>query len=919
MEPKTTKPAAKAPPSPPLYTKADLELPPLEPEPVESNAPDRSMSDEPNGVETTPPPPEPPAEVVAEVPLADEAAPPEAAETPPADEDAPPAAGADTAQEPEAKADEDAEEESGSEEEEEEEPLVKWPEGKDPYVNGRLYGRQAAPPTPVPGKPIKAVLSCRPSYGSGDIVDADSALGPLMPFCPYCLRLGLWMREAGVEFETYLIDAKDKPEWFLEGYPAGTTPAILGTPGGVSQTEWAGETSDCIARMKEQSDAIRAWSDKPAADAEKFTVDKVSALFEATGFACVGSLIADTADPAAIMLLGFLGQKFEDDEPHAARKERVVKKFLDGVSEMETLIASLDGKFIGGDEPCVMDVYAITMLYFTNNATELGFCGAPQAPCSLADLGAPSLLPYIRLWMQRESFEYCYQHTNEISAASAINILKMLADKAHDVTNDGEVYAKIMARARERDPVYDGIDHTLEDASPESKTAAVAPDEPTDAIATESLPEADEAPTVEEETAEVDPEVPAEAVGIEAQPAAQEETAEVAADDVASETPPADEDAPPAAGADTAQEPEAKADEDAEEESGSEEEEEEEPLVKWPEGKDPYVNGRLYGRQAAPPTPVPGKPIKAVLSCRPSYGSGDIVDADSALGPLMPFCPYCLRLGLWMREAGVEFETYLIDAKDKPEWFLEGYPAGTTPAILGTPGGVSQTEWAGETSDCIARMKEQSDAIRAWSDKPAADAEKFTVDKVSALFEATGFACVGSLIADTADPAAIMLLGFLGQKFEDDEPHAARKERVVKKFLDGVSEMETLIASLDGKFIGGDEPCVMDVYAITMLYFTNNATELGFCGAPQAPCSLADLGAPSLLPYIRLWMQRESFEYCYQHTNEISAASAINILKMLADKAHDVTNDGEVYAKIMARARERDPVYDGIDHASAAA
>ena len=164
-----------------------------------------------------------------------------------------------------------------------------------------------------------------------------------------------------------------------------------------------------------------------------------------------------------------------------------------------------------------------------------------------------------------------------------------------------------------------------------------------------------------------------------------------------------------------------------------------------------------------------------------------------------------------------------------------------------------------------------------------------------------------------------MLLGFLGQKFEDDEPHAARKERVVKKFLDGVSEMEALIASLDGKFIGGDEPCVMDAYAITMLYFTNNATELGFCGAPQAPCSLADLGAPSLLPYIRLWMQRESFEYCYQHTSEISAASVNNILRMLADKAHDVTNDGEVYAKIMARARERDPVYDGIDHAAAAA
>ena len=203
------------------------------------------------------------------------------------------AASSELAEEPDAKADEaaekDAEEDSESEEEEEE-PLVKWPEGKDPYVNGLLYGRQAAPPTPVPGKPIKAVLSCRPSYGSGDFLDADSPMGPLMPFCPYCLRLGMWMREAGLEFETYLIDSNDKPEWFLEGHPAATTPAILGTPGGTSQTEWAGETKDIIARLKEQSAAFRAWSDKPAMDAEKFELDKVSALFEATSFACIGSV-----------------------------------------------------------------------------------------------------------------------------------------------------------------------------------------------------------------------------------------------------------------------------------------------------------------------------------------------------------------------------------------------------------------------------------------------------------------------------------------------------------------------------------------------------------------------------------------------------------------------------------------------------
>ena len=79
-------------------------------------------------------------------------------------------------------------------------------------------------------------------------------------------------------------------------------------------------------------------------------------------------------------------------------------------------------------------------------------------------------MPYIRLWMQRESFAYCYTHTNEISAAMVNNIIRMLADKAHDVTNGGEVYAKIMARARERDPVYDGVDHATDEAAPRPPT-----------------------------------------------------------------------------------------------------------------------------------------------------------------------------------------------------------------------------------------------------------------------------------------------------------------------------------------------------------------------------------------------------------------------------------------------------------------
>ena len=45
-----------------------------------------------------------------------------------------------------------------------------------------------------------------------------------MPYCPHCMRIGLLMAEAGVPFETYMIDGQDKPAWFLEAFPEGTTP-----------------------------------------------------------------------------------------------------------------------------------------------------------------------------------------------------------------------------------------------------------------------------------------------------------------------------------------------------------------------------------------------------------------------------------------------------------------------------------------------------------------------------------------------------------------------------------------------------------------------------------------------------------------------------------------------------------------------
>ena len=142
--------------------------------------------------------------------------------------------------------------ETEEEEEEEEEPVVPWPEGLSPFVGNYLYGPEPGPGDrkPEPGKPFKCVLSARASYGgrntAGALVDGDAPLGPIMPFCPYCARLSLLLIESGVEFEVFLIDAGDKPDWFTEAFEKAETPCMMGTPGGLDNGEWMGESKDII-------------------------------------------------------------------------------------------------------------------------------------------------------------------------------------------------------------------------------------------------------------------------------------------------------------------------------------------------------------------------------------------------------------------------------------------------------------------------------------------------------------------------------------------------------------------------------------------------------------------------------------------------------------------------------------------------
>ena len=311
----------------------------------------------------------------------------------------------------------------------------------------------------------------------------------------------------------------------------------------------------------------------------------------------------------------------------------------------------------------------------------------------------------------------------------------------------------------------------------------------------------------------------------------------------------------PAAHDDSAKEPSDKSESPESESDDDEGDDDDAPLVVWPEGKDPVVDGRLYGRQCPPPVsgPKAGIPIKAVLSSRASYGSGDVLDGESAMGPIMPFCPFCMRLGLMMRESGLEFDTYLIDSRDKPEWFVSGWEAGTTPALLGTPGGVSQTEWAGGFDDSIARLKTQSESFVAFLAKPSVN-EKHTAEYVAGLGAKFGFVGMSALIADTTDQNGFGLVKGMcasaGVECLDDETPGARKKRLVKIVQETLLELNEVCVSLDGQFIGGESPCQADCFLVTMLYFANSYVNVGFGALPQMPCTLAEAGAPALLPYM---------------------------------------------------------------------
>ena len=306
----------------------------------------------------------------------------------------------------------------------------------------------------MPGIPRKAVLSNRASYGTGDVLDGAFPLGPLMPYCPYCHRLGLMMAEAGVAFETYLIDSRDKPSWFLEAFPAGTTPAMQGSPGGVDSGEWVGGFDDILARAREQSPRFA----QVAHDNGVFKTADIGELCTKLAMSQFAGALAGTERETGKGLLGGImgmgGIETVEGESGTDTRKRLIATAMECFAKLEGMIASLDGGFVGGDKPSLADAYMATMIFWTHNALESGLSPVPQAPCTLADVGAPSARGYLERWVARPSWKECYKSTSMYSAPTIMAAVKMVVDMAPDVCDGGKTMYEVMARVRRMDALY---------------------------------------------------------------------------------------------------------------------------------------------------------------------------------------------------------------------------------------------------------------------------------------------------------------------------------------------------------------------------------------------------------------------------------------------------------------------------------
>ena len=191
-------------------------------------------------------------------------------------------------------------------------------------------------------------------------------------------RISLLLIESGVEFEVFLIDAGDKPDWFINAYDKAETPAMMGSPGGLDDGQWVGESKDIIARACEQNEKFKELCEREG----PITVEQIEKYANAVAFGMILGYIAPTEEEAgkglAMGLHKQAGLEPIEGETGAALRERCNAHFRAGLAEFEKMIGGLTTPFIGGDTPSKADVFAATTLFFSHNIAESGLCGDPS-------------------------------------------------------------------------------------------------------------------------------------------------------------------------------------------------------------------------------------------------------------------------------------------------------------------------------------------------------------------------------------------------------------------------------------------------------------------------------------------------------------------------------------------------------------
>ena len=81
----------------------------------------------------------------------------------------------------------------------------------EPEIGVEMVSSPAPPMTPTPRISLVAGYG-RSSYGD-KLFDGDLARSQLSPECPFSLGLAMILLEAGEDFDQYIADSVEKPDW----------------------------------------------------------------------------------------------------------------------------------------------------------------------------------------------------------------------------------------------------------------------------------------------------------------------------------------------------------------------------------------------------------------------------------------------------------------------------------------------------------------------------------------------------------------------------------------------------------------------------------------------------------------------------------------------------------------------------------